>query len=82
MSEQGTEEKLFTGLPGLHSKSKRGLLWPLSPVETMEITESQNDWGWQGSLEVTLSHPLLKQGHVEEVTPVMSEAYSWLAKAL
>lgn len=36
---------LFTGLPGLHSKSRRCLLWPLSPAEMMEITEPQDDWG-------------------------------------
>lgn len=55
---QGAEEKsLLTGLPGLHSKSQRCLLWPLSLVEMMEITESLNDWGWQGSLEVSLCNP-------------------------
>lgn len=30
---------------------------------TMEITESRNDWGWQGPLEVPFSHSLLTQGH-------------------
>lgn len=80
---QGAEEKsLLTGLPGLHSKSQRCLLWPLSLVEMMEITESLNDWGWQGSLEVSLCNPLLKQGHLEQVTPVRSESYSWLEKSL
>lgn len=31
----------------------------------IRITESENGWGWKGTLEITLSNPLLKQGHLE-----------------
>lgn len=33
----------------------------------MQVTELQNGWSWKGPLQVTWSHPLLKQGCLEPV---------------
>lgn len=83
MSEQGAEEKLF-----IYWSDRATFKEQERPFMASESSGNHGDrriterLGLAGISGGYLVPPLLKQGHVEQVTPVMSEAYSCLAKAL